>query len=70
MAAFGAIWFFFPLAIPLGIPGTILAVVARRRVRSGETREGRAFVDVALWVGVASVVIGAGLLAAYIAQHA
>src|SRR6266480_498252 len=50
VAAFGAVWFFFPLAIPLGIPGTILAVVARRRVRSGETREGRAFVDVALWV--------------------
>jgi hypothetical protein len=58
VAGFGLLWlYFFFASLPVGLAGWILGVQARRKLRSGETRQGATVVDVAIWVGVATVLL-------------
>jgi hypothetical protein len=57
--AFGSLFFglLAVVAPPLGVAGTIVALVARRRIQRGETGQGKEMIDVALACGIATTVI-------------
>jgi hypothetical protein len=59
VAAFGSLFMgaLLILSLPLGVAGFVLATSARRRIQRGETRQGKALVDVALAVGIAATVL-------------
>jgi hypothetical protein len=70
VAAFGLLTFgLVVVSLPLGIVGTILSWVGRARIARGETRKGKVEVNVGLAVGVATVLISAAVVAAYVATH-
>jgi hypothetical protein len=72
VAAFGILFAGYTLAflsLPLAIAGTVLSWIGRGRIKRGETRQGKVEVGVGLAVGVATLLIAAGVIAAYVATH-
>ena len=70
VAAFGLIFFGAGfLSLPLAIVGTVLSFVGRGRIKRGETSQGRIEVAVGLAVGIATLLIAAAIVIAYVATH-
>jgi hypothetical protein len=57
------------LSLPLAVVGTALSVSGRGRVKRGETRQGKVEVGVGLVVGLATLLVSAAAIAAYVATH-
>jgi hypothetical protein len=70
VAAFGLLTFGGAVfALPLAIVGTVLSAVGRGRIKRAETRHGKVEVGVGLAVGIATLVLSAILVVAYVATR-
>ena len=55
-----------PLAFPMAIAGTILAVRGRRRVRRGETNQHGGLASAGFWIGLLAILVSVGAAVAWV----